>query len=159
MFNLHNQYKIFVERVNKLKIKDIMTKNVAYINPQATIVEAAQIMEQNNIGSVPVCDQSGVVGIITDRDIVIRNIAHGKTAQNTLVKDVMTANVKTVSSDMDVNEASRIMSQQQIRRLPVVENNQVIGIVSLGDLAVDDRFYDEASEALSDISFPARPKK
>jgi len=142
-----------------LKIKDIMTKNVAYLNPQATIVDAAKMMEQYNIGSVPVCDQSGVVGIITDRDIVVRNIAQGKASQNTIVKDVMTANVTTVSSDMDVNEASRIMSQQQIRRLPVVENNKVVGMVSLGDLAVDDRFYEEASEALSDISFPARPKK
>ena len=142
-----------------MKIKDIMTKNVAYLNPQATIVDAAKMMEQYNIGSVPVCDQSGVVGIITDRDIVVRNIAQGKASQNTIVKDVMTANVTTVSSDMDVNEASRIMSQQQIRRLPVVENNKVVGMVSLGDLAVDDRFYEEASEALSDISFPARPKK
>jgi CBS domain-containing protein len=142
-----------------MKIKDIMTKNVAYISPTSSVVEAAQLMQKHNVGSVPVCDQNGVVGIVTDRDIVVRNIAHGKAPLNTQVKDVMTSGVKTVPADMDVNEASRLMSQQQVRRLPVVENKQLVGMVSLGDLAVDDRFYSEASEALADISFPARPVK
>jgi len=142
-----------------LKIKDIMTKDISYVNPSATIVEAAQLMQKHNIGSIPVCDQTGVIGIVTDRDIVVRNVAHGKTPQSTIVKDVMTSAVTTVTPDTDVNVASKIMSQNQIRRLPVVENNKLVGIVALGDLAVNNRLNTEASKALSDISIPAKPMK
>jgi len=138
-----------------LKVREIMTKDVAYVNPMANITEAAQIMQKHNIGSVPVCDKSGVVGIITDRDIVIRNVAHGENPQNTIVKDVMTSNVTTVTPDMDIKQVSEIMSQSQIRRLPVVENNMIVGIVALGDIATDKRFDIEASEALTDISRPS----
>ena len=136
-----------------------MTKNIAYINPSSTIVEAAQLMQKHNVGSIPVCDKNGVIGIVTDRDIVVRNVAHGKTPQSTMVKDVMTSQVTSVTPETDVSEASKIMSRDQIRRLPVVENNQLIGMVSLGDFAVDERSYTEASEALADISIPARPFK
>lgn len=142
-----------------LKIKDIMTKDVAYVSPTSTVVEAAQLMQKLNVGSIPVCDQNGVVGIVTDRDIVVRNVAHGKTPETTWVKDVMTSKVSTVTPDTDVNEASKLMSQTQIRRLPVVENNVLVGMVALGDLATDNRFYTEASEALSDISTPSKPVK
>ncbi len=142
-----------------MKVKDIMTKNIAYINPSSTIVEAAQLMQKHNVGSIPVCDKNGVIGIVTDRDIVVRNVAHGKTPQSTMVKDVMTSQVTSVTPETDVSEASKIMSRDQIRRLPVVENNQLIGMVSLGDFAVDERSYTEASEALADISIPARPFK
>ena len=138
-----------------MKVREIMTKDVAYVNPMANITEAAQIMQKHNIGSVPVCDKSGVVGIITDRDIVIRNVAHGENPQNTIVKDVMTSNVTTVTPDMDIKQVSEIMSQSQIRRLPVVENNMIVGIVALGDIATDKRFDIEASEALTDISRPS----
>ena len=142
-----------------LKIKDIMTKDVSYINPSSTVVEAAQLMQKHNVGAIPVCDQSGVIGIVTDRDIVVRNVAHGKTPQSTTVKDVMTSIVTTVTPDTDINVASKIMSQNQIRRLPVVENNKLVGVVALGDLAVDNRFNIEASKALTDISIPAKPMK
>ena len=74
-----------------MKVKDIMTKNVAYINPSSTIVEAAQLMQKHNVGSIPVCDQSGVIGIITDRDIVVRNVAHDNNPKSTSVRDVMTS--------------------------------------------------------------------
>ena len=142
-----------------MKIKDIMTKDISYVNPSSTVVEAAQLMQKHNIGSIPVCDQTGVIGIVTDRDIVVRNVAHGKTPQSTIVKDVMTSAVTTVTPDTDVNVASKIMSQNQIRRLPVVENNKLVGVVALGDLAVDNRLNIEASKALSDISVPAKPMK
>ncbi len=142
-----------------MKVKDIMTKNVAYVNPLNTVVEAAQLMQKHNVGVIPVCDQSGVIGLVTDRDIVVRNVAHSKSPQDTPVKDVMTSQVTTVSSDTDINEASKIMSQNQIRRIPVVENNMLVGIVSLGDLAVDQRFDTEASRALSEISTPSKPEK
>lgn len=142
-----------------MKVKDIMTKKVAYISPTASVVEAAQLMQKHNVGSIPVVDQNKVVGIVTDRDIVVRNVAHGKSPQATMVKDVMTSQVMTVSPDMDVNDASKLMAENQIRRLPVVENNQLVGMISLGDLAVDDRFYAEAADALAEISIPARPEK
>lgn len=137
-----------------MKVKEIMTKDVAYINPSSTIVEAAQIMQKHNVGSVPVCDQSGLVGIVTDRDIVVRNVAHGTDPHSTIVKNVMTSQITSVSPDMDVREVSDIMSRSQIRRLPVVENNQLVGIVALGDIATDSRFDTEAGEALTDISMP-----
>ncbi|MCX8129682.1 MAG: CBS domain-containing protein [Clostridia bacterium] len=142
-----------------MKVKDIMTKNVAYVNPNTTVTEAAQLMQKHNVGSIPVCDQTGVLGILTDRDIVVRNVAHGNNPQSTPVKDVMTKSVTTVTPDMDVNDVSSVMSSNQIRRLPVVENNMLVGMVAIGDLAADARFDTEASEALTEISKPAKPGK
>ncbi|MCX7921377.1 MAG: CBS domain-containing protein [Clostridia bacterium] len=142
-----------------MKVKDIMTKNVAYINPMSSVVEAAQLMQKHNVGSIPVCDQTGVLGIVTDRDIVVRNIAHGKNPQSTPVKDVMTQSVATITPDMDIDSATKIMSANQVRRLPVVENNLLVGMVAIGDLATDNRFDTEASEALTEISKPAKPDK
>ncbi len=140
-----------------MKVKDIMTRDVAYVNPASTVIEAAQLMQKHNVGSVPVCDQSGVIGIVTDRDIIVRNVAHGKSPQSTPVKDVMTSQVTTVNPDMDVNDVSRIMSQNQIRRIPVTDNNKLVGMLSLGDIATDPRFDTEASSALTEISKPSDP--
>jgi len=139
-----------------MKVREKMTKNVGYVNPSNTVAEAAQIMQKMNVGSVPVFDQNRVVGVVTDRDIVVRNVAHGKTAQETKVQDVMTSKVTTVSPDMDVDKVSKIMAEQQIRRVPVVENNQIVGMLSLGDMATDHRFDIEASEALTEISKPTK---
>lgn len=135
-----------------MKAKDIMTKNVTFINPAATVTEAAQLMQKHNIGAVPVCDQNGVVGLITDRDIVVRNVAHGTNPQNTPVRDVMTSQVTSVQPDTDIDDVSRIMSKNQIRRLPVVENNQIVGMVSLGDVAKEAKYETEVADTLLDIS-------
>ena len=89
---------------------------------------------------------------MTDRDIIVRNIAHGKNPSDTPVRDVMTGQVITATPDMEVDEITKLMSEKQIRRVPVVENNMVVGMLSLGDLATDNRFTMEASEALSEIS-------
>lgn len=139
-----------------MKVKDIMTKNVEFVNPSTTILDAAKIMKQHDVGAVPVCDQGGVVGMITDRDIVVRNIAAGGNPQNTAVRDVMSPNVATASPEMDVNDISHMMAKQQVRRVPVVENNKLIGIVALGDMAVDQKSDTEASEALTEISRPTK---
>jgi CBS domain-containing protein len=139
-----------------MKVKDIMTRNVAYVKPDATVFDAASLMQQYNVGSVPVCDQNGVVGIVTDRDIVVRNISKGSDPKSTPVSSIMTTNVTTVSPDTDVGTLGAIMSEKQVRRVPVVDNNNLVGIVALGDLAVDYRFDTEASEALTEIS---RPRK
>lgn len=140
-----------------MKVRDIMTKNVAYVNPSSTVVEAAQLMQKHNVGSIPVMDQNGILGIVTDRDIVVRNVAHNKSPQSTPVSDVMTSQVTTVSPDMDVDQVSSMMARQQIRRIPVVENNKLVGMVALGDLATNARSDMEASEALTEISKPSRP--
>lgn len=142
----------------ELKVRDIMTKDIAYINPLSPITEAAQLMQKHNVGSIPVCDKSGVIGIVTDRDIVVRNVAHGTDPKSTKVQDVMTSQVTTASPEMDVNDAARIMTQSQIRRIPVVENNFLVGMVSLGDVATEPRYDEEASDALSEISKPSNPQ-
>lgn len=139
-----------------MKVKDIMTKNVAYIRPDTSVIDAARLMQQHNVGSIPVCDQNGVVGMVTDRDIVLRNVVIGTDPKTTPVSNIMTTNVTAVSPDTDVEDLGPIMSQKQIRRIPVVEQNNLVGIVALGDLAVDRRFDTEASSALTDIS---KPKK
>ncbi|MCR4436271.1 MAG: CBS domain-containing protein [Clostridiales bacterium] len=142
-----------------MKVKDIMTRSVAYVNPASTVTEAAQLMQKHNVGSIPVCDQNGVIGIVTDRDIVVRNIAHGKNPTQTPVKDVMTSSVTTVTPDMDISEVTRMMASSQVRRVPVVENNRLVGIVSLGDVATDAKFQTEVSGTLSEISTPSKPEK
>lgn len=142
-----------------MKVKDIMTKNVAYINPASTVVEAAQLMQKHNVGSIPVCDQSGVIGIVTDRDIVVRNVAHGNNPQSTKVQDVMTSSIATATPDMDVSAVSKIMASSQIRRVPVVENNKLVGIVALGDVATDAKYDTEVADALAEVSMPSKPQQ
>lgn len=135
-----------------MKVKDVMTKNVACISPQSTVIEAARLMQKHNIGVIPVCDATKMVGIVTDRDIVVRNIANG-TGVDKEVRDIMTSDVKTVTKDMDVEDATDIMSASQVRRLPVVENNKVVGMVSIGDIAtISNRSSRQAGETLADIS-------
>ncbi len=141
-----------------MQIKNIMTKDVSTVSPDSTINEAAKIMKELNVGSVPVCEGTKPVGIITDRDIAIRNVAQGEGA-DVPVKNVMTKNVVYGSPDMSIDEAARIMADNQVRRLPVVENNNIIGIISLGDIAVDTTADVEIADALSSISVPSKPQK
>jgi CBS domain-containing protein len=140
-----------------MKVRDVMTKSIVTVSPEDTIKDAARIMQQHNIGSVPVVDATGLVGIVTDRDIVIRNIAKGQDPFSTPVKNVMTAQVLTATPDEDVQSISKKMSTQQVRRLPVVENQKLVGMVSLGDLATTGMTNMEASEALAEISKPSKP--
>ncbi|MBZ4644652.1 MAG: hypothetical protein PWR27_921 [Petroclostridium sp.] len=140
-----------------MQLKDIMTSKVVYVSPDTPVEQVAQLMQKHNVGSIPVCDASGIKGIVTDRDIVVRNVAHGTDPKTLKASDVMTSQVTTASPTMDVREASRMMAQKQIRRLPVVENNMLVGMVALGDLAVNPSFDTEASEALSEISTPSHP--
>ncbi len=137
-----------------------MTSDVFTVSSTQSIQDAAKIMSDNNIGAIPVVDQSGnMVGIVTDRDITLRSTAQGEAA-DTPVAEVMTAQkIVQGTPDMDVHEAVQLMSQQQIRRLPVTENGHVIGMVALGDLAVDNQYNNEAEQALSTISTPSAPQK
>jgi len=138
-----------------LKIKEIMTTDVRTVSANDSITEAANIMKQLDVGAVPVIDNDILVGIVTDRDLVLRAVAEGKNAQER-VSNVMTKNLTTVTPDMDVHKVADIMASKQIRRLPIVENNQLVGIVSIGDMAVEDIFENEAGEALHTISMGVR---
>jgi len=141
-----------------MKIKDVMTKNVASLHVDDTVIKAAEIMKEQNVGSVPVCDSNRVVGMITDRDIALRIVAAGKNADKQSVRDVMSTNPVIGQPEMDVLDAAKIMGERQIRRLPVIEKNGLVGIVSLGDLALEPSLENEASVALTDISEPSTPE-
>ncbi|HSH25483.1 MAG TPA: CBS domain-containing protein [Massilibacterium sp.] len=133
-------------------VKDVMTHEIECCYPQDNVFEAAQKMKQLNVGSIPICDeQKQLIGMVTDRDIVVRSVAD-KLPNATQVTDVMTSNPISVTPDTHVQEATNIMAENQIRRLPVVENNQLIGIVSLGDFAVRNETDQSAGNALSSIS-------
>lgn len=138
-----------------MKVKEIMTTDVSSVAPNDTVTKAASIMEQLDVGSVPVTDNNRIVGIVTDRDIVLRGVARGKDA-NQKVSDVMTTNVKYATPDMDVHTAADLMAENQVRRLPVVDADTLVGIVAIGDLAVENIFENEAGEALHNISMGVR---
>lgn len=140
-----------------MQIKDVMTTDVASVNPQDSVENAAKLMQKYDVGSIPVCEGQKIVGIVTDRDIAVRCVAVGKDTKQAPVSDVMTTNPVTASSSTDVHEAAKIMSERQIRRLPIVDNNNLVGMVALGDLAVEPNLSDNAGDALKDISYPAEP--
>ena len=139
-----------------MQIKDIMTKEVVFVNQEDTIEKAAQLMKDYNVGSIPVCDGQKIVGIVTDRDITLRCVSQGKDVKQ-VVSDVMTNNPVTAHPLTDVQEAARMMSDQQVRRLPITDHNNLVGIVALGDLAVDPKSKNNAGNALKDISVPSNP--
>ncbi len=142
-----------------MKIKDIMTDKVAYVNPQTPLIEVAQLMQKHDVGAVPVCEGQKVMGVVTDRDIVVRNVAHGKDPHSTPVRDVMTTDVRSISPEMSLNQAAEIMADQQIRRLPVIENDHLVGMVSLGDLATKAKYDVELAQTLGQISYPSKPEQ
>lgn len=140
-----------------MKISEIMTKDVAKLEVSDTVQRAAELMKQYNVGSIPVCLGEKVVGIITDRDITLRSVAGNVNIQNQTVREVMTSNPVVGKPEMEAHEAVRLMSERQIRRLPIVENDNIVGMVSLGDLAVEPQLTDNAGIALESISEQSTP--
>ena len=132
-------------------LRDIMTTNVDFVTPLDNVYEVALKMKEDNVGIIPVCEDGTLLGVITDRDLVVDGIAE-KRPGSTKVTDVMHQDVVTANPDTTEEEAAFIMAEHQIRRLPVLENGKLVGIVSLGDLAVSHSGTDEAGEALQDIS-------
>lgn len=119
-----------------MKVKDCMCNEVVYVRPDCDAKECAKLMNENHIGCIPVCDNTNrVVGIVTDRDILLRTVGCGKEINNTKISDIMTCNVTSCTPGTDLKEAEKLMKENQIRRIPVMENNKVIGILTLGDLA------------------------
>ncbi|WFR55448.1 CBS domain-containing protein [Anaerocolumna sp. AGMB13025] len=137
-----------------MKVKEIMSKDIASVSSEDSIERAAQLMKQYDVGSIPVCSQDKVIGIVTDRDITLRSVASGQDTKHQKVSDIMTMDPALGSPDMNVDDAARIMSERQIRRLPIVENNSLVGIVALGDISLEPKLSDNAEEALKDISKP-----
>lgn len=119
-----------------MKVKECMCNQVSCVNPATTLSDVAKIMQEKHVGCIPVCDTNkNVVGLITDRDIVLRGVACNKDTNTTPVSDIMTTKVYTVAADAEVTEASKVMCDCQIKRVPVIENDVIVGIITLGDLA------------------------
>lgn len=136
-----------------MKLREVMTSPAIRIHPEEPVAVAARTMAQYNIGAMPVCGSNGrVCGVITDRDIVTRCLAAGRSPSQTCVGDVMTASITAVSPDMNVEEAATLMGQKQVRRLPVMENGKLCGMVSLGDLSIRGESTLKAGNALYEIS-------
>ena len=140
-----------------MKVNQFMTKDVRTVTPDSTVQEAARIMADCNCGAVPVVQGDKVVGMITDRDIVLRSVTKGGDPRTDKVSTCMTSDVVSVTPDTDAHEAANLMANRQIRRLPVVENGRLCGIVALGDMATVNIHVNEAGDALSQISEPSRP--
>lgn len=136
-----------------MKVKDIMTSPAIHISPGESVEVAARTLTHYNIGILPVCTSDGrLCGLVTDRDLVTRCLAANRSPANTTVRQIMTGDVLMVQPDTEANLAAHLMGRQQIRRLPVVENGRLCGMVALGDLAIRQDSVMDAANALTDIS-------
>jgi CBS domain-containing protein len=136
-------------------LKDLMSRDVKVISPDMTVGDAAKSMRDGNFGMLPVGEHDRMIGTISDRDIAIRAVAEGKDG-NVAVRDVMTEGIAWAFEDDTVEQAAKIMSERQVRRLPVVDHNKrLVGIVALGDFAVDSAEILPVAEALTEISRPS----
>nr|WP_295973686.1 CBS domain-containing protein [uncultured Bacillus sp.] len=133
------------------RIRDIMTDEIECCSLLDNMYEAAVKMKELNIGAIPIADKEKLVGMITDRDIVVRGIAEKKPG-SVKVEEIMSERLITISPDASASEGARLMAENQIRRLPVVEGERLIGIVSLGDFATNQLTDQQAGSALTDIS-------
>jgi len=135
-----------------MHIRDVMTRNPRTVSPEDTIQSAACIMRDEDTGAVPVVENGRAVGMVTDRDIVVRAVADGSQL-NRPIREIVTSAVVTASPDMSTREAAQLMSEHQIRRLPVVDSDErLVGIVSIGDLAVKEGKDARTGETLENIS-------
>ena len=134
-----------------MNIREVMTPNPRTVSPGDSIQDVARIMRDEDTGAVPVVENGRPVAMVTDRDIVVRAVADGGQL-NRPVSEIVTSGVVAVTPDMSTREAAELMSDHQIRRLPVVENERLVGIVSLGDLAVREGKDERMGETLEEIS-------
>ena len=139
-------------------VREIMTRDPERVDADATVKEAARVMRDLNVGSVPVVSGGRVQGIVTDRDITLRVIAEDRSPADVRVAEIASPGPVTVTPDTSVESAARLMAGQQIRRLPVVENGQLVGMLSLGDISVEGGAA-AAGKALTEISTPAEPRR
>lgn len=133
------------------QVKDVMSTGIDFCTTLDNVYEVAVKMKNDDVGIIPILDDGKLVGVITDRDIVVDGTAEKKTG-STKVTDIMTTKLVTVTPETSIEEAAELMSKHQIRRLPVVEDKRLVGMLSLGDLATEKRADHSAGEALSEIS-------
>lgn len=133
------------------QIRDLMTQNPTTCEPSTTAVDAARVMASEDVGPVPIVDGGRLVGIVTDRDLVVRILAEGKDPNATTIGEIASSDLVTVQPDTDLQEAERLMADSQVRRLPVVEGDRLVGIVAQADIA---RVLDEerTGEVVQQIS-------
>jgi CBS domain-containing protein len=135
-----------------MKAKEIMTQKIVSVGKRETVAEAAKKMQRADIGSLPVEDNSQLVGMITDRDIVLRNVAVDRDPHQTRCEEIMTTDIVSVRPDSEIDEVANIMSSQQIKRVPVVEQQKVVGMISLKDISQASAWKNEAGDILNDIT-------
>ncbi|ENH97736.1 hypothetical protein J416_04201 [Gracilibacillus halophilus YIM-C55.5] len=133
-------------------VQDVMTEDVSYCSKEDQLIDAAKKMKEKNVGAIPVCGSDReLLGMVTDRDLVIRGYAADKSG-SAAIEEVMSDHVYHVEQSASLQEASQIMAEHQVRRLPIVEQNKLVGMVSLGDLSLDKMSDSAAGEALEEIS-------
>ena len=136
-----------------MKVSQLMTKNVSVADLETTLEEIATMMRDEDAGAIPVLDGEKLVGIVTDRDIVLRCIAEGRDPVGTTSEEILSGDLTTIRPNDDIDIASQVMAQRQIRRLPVVdESGRLVGMLSLGDIAVKEDGDADSAEALEGIS-------
>ena len=140
-------------------VRDLMSKDLVLADTNDTVFDVAKMMRHQNIGAVPVVAHgTQVLGMITDRDIVLNMAKEEFDPCRTFASNIMSDKVYSVKPDVEVDFALDLMRKQQIRRLPVIENEQLVGMLSIGDIAASNKFNMEVSEALTEISQPAEPE-
>jgi CBS domain-containing protein len=142
-------------------VSDVMTRGVRSMSPQDTVMLAAQAMDELNVGVIPVCEGDKLVGMVTDRDIVVRGVAQQADTKTMKLADVMSTNVRCAKEDEDVDDVLSQMAETQIRRMPVVDKQErLVGIISIGDIASKDPDDElDVGMSLGDISEPAEPDR
>ncbi len=139
-----------------MKVRDVMTHHVRCVSPTTPIADVAAEMKRLNVGAMPVCEDGKLIGIITDRDITVECVAAGLDPKSCQVREFMTCDPITVGPDEEFGEAFRLMARHQIHRLPVTEQGRVVGILSLGDCAIQCSDDHAVAELLRHISVPVR---
>jgi CBS domain-containing protein len=142
-------------------VSEVMTRAVRSMRPTDTLVLAAQVMEELNVGVIPVCEGEKLLGVVTDRDIVVRGVAQSLDPGKATLAEVMSTNLRTAREDDDVDEVLNMMGEDQIRRMPVVDaQDRLIGILSIGDIATKNPGNDvDIAISLGEISSPAEPNR
>lgn len=137
-----------------MQVRDLMSSDVEVIAPDTTIQDAARRMRDANVGALPVGDNDQLIGLVTDRDIVVRGVAEGKADGNATVRDVLTDDLTFCFEDDDVDDAANLMADRQVRRLPVLSvDKKLVGMLALADISRRD--VDAGGAALGDISQPS----
>lgn len=136
-----------------MTVSNLMKTDIVSVLPSDSLSYAARLLRQHSVGALPVCDEKGsLCGILTDRDIITRGVSYDMNTAKCTVDSIMTTGVVTVSPETSVRDAATIMAKEKIRRMPVVQNNSLVGMLALGDIALSHGFDMEVSKAISEIS-------